>query len=720
MNKRKKIKMRNSLIPFLLLCFGAALFASTSNVKQYRKFSDFEKGESKGVAILHDGVLTLAPAARTRVEASVPHILAIATAKDEIFLAGGDPATLIKATPKGDTALVYQSEEAVTIFALCRDRSNAIWFAPSPGGEIYRYAGGRSTKMATLDVTYIWSLLPVEGKIYAATGEPGMIYTITASGDTSRFFDSNETHIRTLAVDGRGNLYAGSADHGLLYRFDRNGKPFVVYDSPQTEVFAILPAADGELWAAAASEGLRRPSPPAATVSVSELSIEGEGEHPAPRPESQQAAPAPRTRARGGKGALYKISSNGVARNFWENQSERIQSIFLDADGSLWVGTGDSGQIFRLAPEGKVDLLMDMEPAQVTGFHGTKNSILVTTANSGSCVQIDRDGVQEGSYLSPVFDAEAQSRWGSISWKNTGHVELYTRSGNSETPDRTWSDWQGPMKQAAGSAITSPAARFLQWRAVLKKQGRTLPTLQEILIGYKQENVAPEVTEISIYPPGTAYPDAVKKGKQGADQEELGRMSAGNSTRSNQRGKKEEKKGYQSIGWHARDHNKDRLVYTLYYQKTGTRAWRPLVQDYTATVYSWDTQTMEDGRYLIKVVASDRLSNPAGSAMQGEKVSEPILVDNTAPEVADLRFVARSPASVTFRSEDAGSRITSAYFAVDAGEWQLIYPGDGIADSRVERYAIPVSDLPAGEHTLTVKVFDEFQNVRVAHINFTR
>ena len=59
-----------------------------------------------------------------------------------------------------------------------------------------------------------------------------------------------------------------------------------------------------------------------------------------------------------------------------------------------------------------------------------------------------------------------------IRWEGAGGVQLFTRSGNTEKPDDSWSDWVGPYTRAGGEAIKSPAARFLQWKAVLTQARR--------------------------------------------------------------------------------------------------------------------------------------------------------------------------------------------------------------------------------------------------------
>ena len=68
-------------------------------------------------------------------------------------------------------------------------------------------------------------------------------------------------------------------------------------------------------------------------------------------------------------------------------------------------------------------------------------------------------------------DAESIATWGTISWKGAvpsgGDVRLYTRSGNTATPDETWSAWSAAYRKGEGEQITSPKARFIQWKADL-------------------------------------------------------------------------------------------------------------------------------------------------------------------------------------------------------------------------------------------------------------
>ena len=83
-------------------------------------------------------------------------------------------------------------------------------------------------------------------------------------------------------------------------------------------------------------------------------------------------------------------------------------------------------------------------------------------------------------------------------------IELSTRSGNTETPDETWSPWSAAYKTPDGSPITSPKARYLQWRAVLTGKGDG-PVLASVTAAYLQRNLRPQVRSITIHSPGIMY-----------------------------------------------------------------------------------------------------------------------------------------------------------------------------------------------------------------------
>src|SRR5215831_19043104 len=83
-------------------------------------------------------------------------------------------------------------------------------------------------------------------------------------------------------------------------------------------------------------------------------------------------------------------------------------------------------------------------------------------------------------------------------------MEVETRSGNTEATDETWSAWSTNYIDSDGSAIASPKARYLQWRATLSGSGDG-PVLTSVSAAYLQRNLRPTVRSITVHPPGIVF-----------------------------------------------------------------------------------------------------------------------------------------------------------------------------------------------------------------------
>jgi hypothetical protein len=102
-------------------------------------------------------------------------------------------------------------------------------------------------------------------------------------------------------------------------------------------------------------------------------------------------------------------------------------------------------------------------------------ALYAATSNLGKVFVIRDSGAREGNLDSDVFDAKIVSRWGHVE-STARRVEIYTRAGNVDNPDRNWSPW-AKLDAAKDNSVASPAARFLQWRAVLHS-GDTAPQVE--------------------------------------------------------------------------------------------------------------------------------------------------------------------------------------------------------------------------------------------------
>jgi len=263
----------------------------------------------------------------------------------------------------------------------------------------------------------------------------------------------------------------------------------------------------------------------------------------------------------------------------------------------------------------------------------------------------------------------------------------------------------------AGATVVSPRGRFIQWRAVLRNSTASVPRVEEVSIAYLPRNVAPEVVSVTTLPPGIRLsPIAIQAEPNiestGLDPSLFGAGPQVPPRRTFQR-------GAVSLQWQAEDRNGDQLEYAVYYRGLNEQSFHLLKDKLRENYYTVDGLALGDGRYVFKVVASDAPDNPPQQALTGERLSEPMDIDNTPPVVSFLSepHVSGDRVSVRFSVEDAASRVKRADVSVDGGAWVAVFPEDGIADSPREIYAVELPVSGGGEHTVSVRALDTSGNV---------
>jgi hypothetical protein len=182
-------------------------------------------------------------------------------------------------------------------------------------------------------------------------------------------------------------------------------------------------------------------------------------------------------------------------------------------------------------------------------------------------------------------------------------------------------------------------------------------------------------------------------------------------------------RGYQGVLWTAEDDNEDELTYAIYYRGEGEHDWRLLKDKIDQRYYSWDTNSMPDGAYYLKIVASDERSNAPDQALTGEREGDRFVVDNTPPTVTGITTETTTTGSdptvtLRFRATDATSAVVRAQYSLDAADWILVRPSGDLSDSTDERYALTLRNLAPGEHTVSVRVYDQFENEAAAKSTF--
>jgi hypothetical protein len=254
--------------------------------------------------------------------------------------------------------------------------------------------------------------------------------------------------------------------------------------------------------------------------------------------------------------------------------------------------------------------------------------------------------------------------------------------------------------------VTSPPARFLQYRVTLNGDGRVTPVVDRVDITYVVPNMKPVIASIQATYPGQMTPAGGGAGVRP--------RPAGGGAAAAAAGAEPEAQTTMNIEWEASDPNNDTLIYTLEYQPAGSKQWLPLEKDLDTTNFEWQTRRVPDGRYTVRVTASDSPDNVADMARTASRHSDPILVDNTQPTLDGLKWrVEKGVLIITGTAKDNLSAMRSIHCAIDSTEeWKAALPDDLIFDSTGEAFTIKISGLSAGPHVITVRAVDGRGNPR--------
>lgn len=700
----------------IVFCLKAFAFGSVPETKTYKAQNDLMNGRLKGISITSTGELQLAPEVKPMFDSSRPFIWdAVSDKNGNLYLATGDGAKLFQIDPTGK-GNVIAAWDTVEVYALAIDNSGVLYAGTSPDGKIYRFDRNNKPQVVVdLDVKYIWDILFDRQNIcYVATGDSGKIFQISQQGKASVYYASNETHIRCLAWDRDGQLLAGSFPNGYLYRFNPRREAFVIYDAEFQEIHQIKVSSNGIIYAAALGAE-------AALPQVKAEKDKSGSSKPASDDEiiitsTSITIEPPRISTSG----IIKIQPDGVIKNSWNLEQDQVHSIFIDTDNSLFVGTSNNGRVFKVAPNDEKTYLYKFDESQVVAFvPGKTGTIGIATSNLGKVYSMESGFVKAGEYESEVIDAKTNAQWGTINWEQnlqSGQtIQFMSRSGNTQKPNSTWSPWFAPYQKNEGASITSPKARFLQWKLVLATtRSTTSPTVKNLKLSYLQQNLPPEIGSINVRPVKSAVPlqqpafqepsvqiilDDVADDRQPQPSPPSG---AGRPVQD----------GFLRARWLAKDANQDQLLFDLFFQRQGETFWWLLKDNIVRPSYTWDSHMMPDGAYRLKVIASDRKSNPLDAMRQAEKISDVFIVDNTAPAIENGMMKMISPDSllIAFRIVDQLSPIKQVEISYDVQNWIWVQPIDQVCDSRQEDFQFRIQLDARKFRSIIVKATDEADN----------
>jgi hypothetical protein len=620
---------------------------------------------------------------------------------------------------------VVETEEYLSnehIFAMATDVAGRLLAGIS--GKECRLCRFESDKMETVfepnDAKYIFAIaIDDGGNIYLGTGPEGKIYRLNSLGKKPRlFYDSRDKNILSLAIGQEGSIYAGSDGRGLVYRINpRTQKAAVLYDSDQPEITALLSTGGSKsnvgLYAAATSAKIVQtqtkfaastfggPSAgrPEAPAKKDESSGENNGGRKleianTKKPTDSKPAQVPPPMAKGAKpdkaSHIYSITKDGFVTDVFGQAA--VFFCLAQQDGKLLVGTGNDAKLFSVDPglEQQAVIYEDEQASQITAIAAAGDDVYLGTANPAKLMKLGSGFASEGTYTSDLIDAGQPAKWGKLQLEadvpQGCKVRVASRSGNvKDVNDPTFSQWSDLVEVTQPIQLRCPLGRFCQYKLVLQsRDGSESPLIREIAVASTVPNLAPKVRSVTV-----------------------GRITAAG------------KKGLFKISYVTKDDNGDKLIYKIDFRKLGRTNWIELKDELEAGSFEWDGRTVEDGRYEVRITASDERSNTSSTKLTGSRVSELVVVDNTGPVVEDIKTTSARKDNgqhriIEIEVSDELSAIGKLEYTIDSNaDWIGTVPDDSVYDTTNEDFTVEIDaekDLPKGDHVLTIRVSDAVGN----------
>ncbi|KYF65407.1 hypothetical protein BE11_12715 [Sorangium cellulosum] len=646
---------------------------------ELKTLEDLKDGDLTGVSVDSNGNVRAGLTLGATPLPDATSVWSSAALPDGTVLLGTGNEGKIYSVSGGRVAIVATTGQmAVSALAIAFDGD--VIAGTFPEGKLYRLPrgggnGGPAKLFAELPQTEdIWGLAydPRARALYAATGPEGKLFRIDATGKAQVYFDSDEPHLVSVAVADDGAVYAGSNGKALLYKLTAPGRATVLhdFDADDVKAIAVAPGAKGGAIYAIANKYAEAFAPPK-------------------RNRSGPPSPQPARAQKPGKGLLVRFDRSGVAERMMSDDETHYVSLGLGDDLTPFVGTGAEGRLYTVSDNHVARLVADTDERQVGAFLLAGKRRFIATTDPAVFHEVKGVGGASAVWTSKVLDAGLRATFGRLTWRSDGALELETRSGNTDTPDSTWSPWSPAL--AAPGDTKSPPARFVQIRARWSRDPGAV--LREVKLAFVTDNARAVVTSIEAAPKGQTKPSRTSFPPSGGE--------APKPVTSLQ------------LTWKVDNPDQDDLRYRLSYRMEGQSTWRSMLkpgEKVTRAEHVWDTTALPEGEYRILVEASDELANPPERTLRHSLESGTVLVDTTPPVFRTLALQGRRLTGEVVDGLGPVARVEVSIAGLE--EWRPIFPSDGIFDEAAEPFDADLGAIvPPGSHLLAVRAYDSAGNV---------
>lgn len=661
---------------FLLATSSFAVGTRTFQLDSQERFAG---GELKGAFVDADGVVKPGYAtAGTLLDASSSWS-ALPMNDGSVLVGTGPNGKIFRIT--GGQATLFADTGSMAVTSLAVGANGQVYAATIPDGKVFKVSQGKSELLATIpDAAYVWSLAWSKNGLFAGVGPEGRVVRIEPSGATSVYFKSEETHIVSISIDAKGDVLAGGSGKGILYRVTGPGRASIVSDFPGAEVKASF-AYQNSIFAI-----------------VNEYSEPLDLPRRSPGSGARPPGPTSTPKQKPGKGTLYRVDDRGRVEKLMHHDEFHYTSLFVDDRGTPFVGTGAEGRVYSADESHAVSLVADLDERQVTAIQIKNGAGYFLTSDTANFQRIVGHGGADATWTGKVLDCGLPARFGTVNYRASGAIEFVARTGNTQVPDGTWTPWSASV--SSGAHLPATSGRYVQLRARLKD---AKASLSNVSVAFATENQRAIVLDVS------------------AQSKQLPTKETGTGTIPAFTVDVPKRDTGVKITWRVDNPDSDPLRYRLSFQREGQTLWRDLLkveETLSKTDYEWDTSAMPEGRYRVRVEASDEVANAPTDVQKHQLSSDPFVIDNTPPVIEELAIRGKN---LVARIVDGTSAIVRVEMSVDGKtDFRPVSAQDGIFDSPKESVLFDLASIvPKGSHLITLRAIDAAGNITLREVEGT-
>ena len=175
-------------------------------------------------------------------------------------------------------------------------------------------------EVATFEASHLWTAAArnrAKEEFYVGSGSEGVLYALSASGESREITRFSETDIYALAVDQRGDAYVATSPKGKVFRVEPNGRTEVYFETGEDYVWDMVWRND-------------------------ELFI-----------------------ATGPEGKIYRVTDKEQGEVYYDADEPHIRCLTVGVEGELLAGTVGKGLVYHIKDKDKAVALLDSGKSEV-------------------------------------------------------------------------------------------------------------------------------------------------------------------------------------------------------------------------------------------------------------------------------------------------------------------------------------------------------------------